>query len=125
MVADFVPARTSLAAGIIIKQHLLERNKYPVPQVDISSSIANVASGSTNIPFVQQNILFTGSIPMETITGSDGGTLPNLNGQTSSIILPGNYNTTVTQVWGGSTSGPLGVVPFTDSYQYEFFVWSI
>jgi hypothetical protein len=121
MVADFVPARTSLAAGIIIKQHLLERNKYPVPQADISSSIANVASGSTNIPFIQQNILFTGSIPMETITGSDGGTLPNLNGQTSSIILPGNYNTTVTQVWGGSNSGPLGVVPFTDSYQYEFF----
>jgi hypothetical protein len=121
MVADWVPARTDLAAGIIIKQHLLERNKYPVPQVDISSSIANVASGSTNIPFYQQNILFTGSVPMETITGSNGGTLPNLNGQTSSIILPSNYNTTVTQVWNGSNSGPLGVVPFTDSYQYEFF----
>ena len=121
MVADWVPARTNLAAGIIIKQHLLERNKYPVPQVDISSSIANVASGSTNIPFYQQNILFTGSIPIETITGSDGGTLPNLGGQTSSIILPGNYNTTVTQVWSGSNSGPLGIVPFTDPYQYEFF----
>jgi hypothetical protein len=121
MVADWVPARTNLAAGIIIKQHLLERNKYPVPQVDISSSIANVASGSTNIPFYQQNILFTGSIPMETITGSDGGTLPNLGGQTSSIILPGNYNATVTQVWSGSNSGPLGIVPFTDPYQYEFF----
>ena len=121
MIADWVPARTNLASGIIIKQHLLERNKYPVPQVDISSSIANVASGSTNVPFYQQNILFTGSVPMETITGSNGGTLPNMNGQTSSIILPGNYNTTVTQVWNGSNSGPLGVVPFTDSYQYEFF----
>jgi hypothetical protein len=121
MLADWVPARTDLASGIIIKQHLLERNKYPVPQASISTSIANVASASTNIPFYQQNILFTGSIPMETITGSDGGTLPDLNGQTSSIILPGNYNTTVTQVWNGSNSGPLGVVPFTDSYQYEFF----
>jgi len=121
MIADWVPARTSLAAGIIIKQHLLERNKYPVPQADISSSIANIASGSTNVPFYQQNIISTGSIPMESVTGNDGGTLPNMNGQTSSIILPGNYNTTVTQVWTGSTNGPLGPVTFTDSYQYEFF----
>jgi hypothetical protein len=120
-VSDWVPARASLAAGIIIKQHLLERNKYPVPQAEISTSIANIASGSTNIPFYQENILFTGSIPMGTITGSNGGTLPDLNGQTSSIILPGNYNTTVTQVWSGSNSGPLGIVPFTDSYQTEFF----
>jgi hypothetical protein len=101
-VSDWVPARASLAAGIIIKQHLLERNKYPVPQAEISTSIANVASGSTNLPFYQENILFTGSIPLGTITGSDGGTLPNLNGQTSSVILPGNYNTTVTQVWDGT-----------------------
>jgi len=121
MIADWVPARTDLAAGIIIKQHLLERNKYPVPQVDISSSIANVASGSTNIPFYQQNILFTGSIPMETITGSDGGTLPNMNGQTSSVILPSAYNTTVTQVWGGINEGPLGPVSFTNSTQQEFY----
>jgi hypothetical protein len=110
-VADWVPARASLASGIIIKQHLLERNKYPVPQTEISTSIANVASGSTNIPFYQENILFTGSVPMGTITGSDGGTLPNMNGQTSSVILPGNYNTTVTQVWNGNNIGPLGIVP--------------
>jgi hypothetical protein len=29
MIKDFVPARTSLASGVVIKQHLLERNKYP------------------------------------------------------------------------------------------------
>jgi hypothetical protein len=120
-VADWIPARASLASGIIIKQHLLERNKYPVPQAEISTSIANVASGSTNIPFYQENILFTGSIPMGTITGSNGGTLPDLNGQTSSVILPGNYNTTVTQVWNGINIGPLGPVSFVDSYQTEFF----
>jgi hypothetical protein len=121
MIADWVPARTSLAAGIIIKQHLLERNKYPVPQANISTSIANIASGSTNIPFYQENILFTGSIPVGTITGSNGGTLPDLNGQTSSVILPSNYNTTVTQVWNGTNVGPLGPVSFVDSYQTEFF----
>ena len=32
MIKDFVPARTSLASGVVIKQHLLERNKYPQPQ---------------------------------------------------------------------------------------------
>jgi hypothetical protein len=44
MIKDFVPARTSLAAGIVIKQNLLERNKYPQPQVswedlDISGTL--------------------------------------------------------------------------------------
>jgi hypothetical protein len=34
MIKDFVPARTSLASGVVIKQHLLERNKYPQPQVE-------------------------------------------------------------------------------------------
>jgi len=121
MIADWVPARTDLASGIVIKQTILERNKYPVPQANISTSLANVGSGATNIPYVQENILFTGSIPSETIVGNDGGALPDLGGQTSSVILPDNYNFTVTQVWTGSTMGPLGPVTFTDSYQYEFF----
>jgi hypothetical protein len=121
MIADWVPARTDLASGIVIKQTILERNKYPVPQANISTSLANVGSGATNIPYVQENILFTGSIPMESVTGSDGGTLPDLGGQTSSVILYDNYNLAVTQSWTGSTMGPLGPVTFTDSYQYEFF----
>lgn len=121
MIADWVPARTDLASGIVIKQTILERNKYPVPQANISTSLANVGSGATNIPYLQENILFTGSIPMEYITGSDGGALPNLGGQTSSVILYDNYNLAVTQSWTGSTMGPLGPVVFTDSYQYEFF----
>ena len=44
MIKDFVPARTSLASGIVIKQHLLERNRYRVPsasfsELDISGSV--------------------------------------------------------------------------------------
>jgi hypothetical protein len=46
MIKDFVPARTSLASGIVIKQHLLERNKYPQPQVNNYSTIAYYTSGS-------------------------------------------------------------------------------
>ena len=46
MIADWTPARTDLASGIVIKQTTLERNKYPVPQPNITSSIAWVESGS-------------------------------------------------------------------------------
>jgi len=54
MIQDFVPARSSLASGIIIKQTLLERNKYPLPQVTTNSEIAFVGSPinkTINIPY--------------------------------------------------------------------------
>ena len=57
MIKDWTPARTSLATGVVIKQHLLERNKYPVPQVSFSQSE------------------YTASIDMYTITGSNAGGL--------------------------------------------------
>jgi hypothetical protein len=44
MVEDYVPARSSLSAGVVIKQHILERNKYPVPQVNTTSSLAIVGN---------------------------------------------------------------------------------
>jgi hypothetical protein len=63
MIKDFVPARTSLASGIVIKQHILERNRYPEPQVDNYSTIAYTTSGSqNNIPFTFQNIIVSGTL---------------------------------------------------------------
>jgi hypothetical protein len=53
MIQDFIPARTSAATGIVIKQTVLERNKYPVPQPNITSSIAAV--GSNNLLFIPGN----------------------------------------------------------------------
>ncbi len=59
MIKDFIPARTSLASGLVIKQHLLERDKYPHPQMsyteeDLSGCIKthhiwNTASQETEI----------------------------------------------------------------------------
>ena len=59
MIKDFIPARTSLASGLVVKQHLLERNKYPQPQVTQSlelltgsiksNRIWNTASQATEI----------------------------------------------------------------------------
>jgi hypothetical protein len=94
LLQDFTPARTSLASGIIIKNTLLDRNRYRTPQVSPSSSIAFVGSGSTNIPYVVEDQTITGSITVGTITGSSGDSLPDdyylaLN-PTSSNILFGN-----------------------------------
>jgi hypothetical protein len=52
MIKDFVPARTSLASGIVIKQTLLERNKYPQPQVNTYSNIANVGVDNLSSAFL-------------------------------------------------------------------------
>ena len=48
MIKDFTPARTSLATGIVIKQTLLERNRYPLPQVNINTTQTFVGSPTTN-----------------------------------------------------------------------------
>jgi hypothetical protein len=118
MLKDWVPARTSLAAGVVIKQHLLERNKYPVPQVD---TYTTTSFQMQNQPFVFQNIEITGSpIQMYTITGSNGGSMPDLEGEVSGSG-PGFNISPITQSWTGSTPSLLGSVGFTETYQYEFY----
>ena len=118
MLQDFVPARTALAAGVVIKQHLLERNKYPVPQLN---TLTTTSYQQLNDEFVFQNIEVTGSpIQMYTITGSNGGSMPELNGEISGSG-PGFKISPITQSWTGSTPSLLGAVPFTDQTQEEFF----
>ena len=41
-IKDFIPAKVSAATGISIKQHLLERQKYPEPQHLILNPIIQV-----------------------------------------------------------------------------------
>jgi hypothetical protein len=101
MFADFVPARTSLASGIIIKQTLLERNRYRTPQVSPSASIAFIGSGSSSVgtPYTVEDQLITGSITVGNIIGTDGGSLPN---DYYLALKPSNYN-----------------IPFGDSITYQ------
>jgi len=117
MLQDFIPARSDLAAGIVVKQHVLERNKYPVPQVTLTASLANIASGSTNIPYIVQDQTITASILVGHITGSNGGTMPDLFGQTQSF----NYFVNITQSWSGSNLTPAGYVGYIHDSQDEFF----
>ena len=59
MIKDFTPARTSLASGVVIKQHLLERNRQRPAQVTSSNATLeglvvnlpkNYSSGSSDYP---------------------------------------------------------------------------
>tara|TARA_R110002020_G_scaffold26793_2_gene86627 strand:- start:2479 stop:6156 length:3678 start_codon:yes stop_codon:yes gene_type:complete len=95
MIKDFVPARTSLASGIVIKQHLLERNKYPQPQLSF------------------ENKIYTGSIDMVEISGSTGGTFNEFNGI--------NNRFGITQSWSETVPTLSGSVVKTYSNQDEFY----
>ena len=120
MLVDFTPARTGLAAGIIIKNTLLDRNRYRTPQVSTSASLANIGSGSTNIPYIVEDQTITGSIEAGNIEGGNGGSFPNLLGLTSSLFTySGSVN--IDQVWSGSTPSLSGSIPFTESAQLEFY----
>jgi hypothetical protein len=108
MVKDFVPARTGLASGIVVKQHILERQKYPTPQPTPTTTLAiSHTTGSTSGPSYQQipetrkDLTITGSIgstpalldgaryyeastdfesnPIVTVEGGAGGSVNNLN----------------------------------------------
>lgn len=92
-IKDFVPARANLSTGIIVKSHILERNKYarhePSASIDqISQSIdmltlsaepGNIFSGSnTNWNHIETtvlgNVAVSSSQNVEKLTGEFGGT---------------------------------------------------
>jgi hypothetical protein len=125
MLQDFIPARSSLAAGIVIKNTLLDRNRYPVPQVSPSNSIAFVGSDVSNsgplgTPYIVEDMTITGSIAIGTTEGNSGGTYPDLLGQTSSLYTYTNV-VNITQSWNGATPSVSGAVPFIQSSQTEFY----
>jgi hypothetical protein len=136
MIKDFVPARTSLASGIVIKQHLLERNRYPQPQVDPYSTIAYTTSGSTNnTPLTYQDISISGTLKPQW-NDYNPGTVENFNGGTAgSFEIFNGINTSpygaegdgpdnifgITQSWSETYSTPLGLTTVVHDSQEEFY----
>jgi hypothetical protein len=136
MIKDFVPARTSLASGVVIKQTLLERNKYPQPQTNINSTIAYASSGSqNNIPLVFQDISVSGTVApqwndyqpgtIENFSGGTGGSFEPFNGINTSPYGPngtGPQNIfSITQSWTEGVVTPLGIANTIHSTQDEFY----
>ena len=70
LIKDFVPARTNLRSGVVVKQHLLERNKYPQPQTS------------------WEDVTYSGSIDTAFFSGSTGGTFNEFNVLTSTQNYP-------------------------------------
>jgi len=109
MIKDFVPSRTGLASGIVVKQHILERQKYPTPQAEWTRPEYTGSIGSTPALFSGSRYYEAStdfeSFPIVIPSGSDGGT-----------FLPGY----VTQSWDGINVTPLGDVPFTQNNKEEF-----
>jgi len=103
MLQDWVPARTSLAAGVVVKQHVLERNKYPLPQLTQSqyyytgsiSHLTVVQDGMTT-PISSTDFE---SYPLEETSGGSGGSLESselLVYSTSSFSLVNSVTETFT-----------------------------
>jgi hypothetical protein len=135
MIKDFVPARTSLASGIVIKQHILERNKYPQPKVNNHSTIAHYKSNPYNTPIIVQDISVSGTVApqwnnyepgtIENFSGGTGGTFEQFNGVNTSPYGPNGIGPEniyfITQSWAETINTTLGQVITIHDAQDEFY----
>jgi len=122
MIKDFVPVRTSLASGIVVKQTLLERQKYPVPQAEYTTPL--YTGSIKSVPYLldyeraYSSSTDFESFPIVTTTGSNGGSMPPLGtgGPITSITLTdggSGYNSSVSYivtVTGGEGQGAAATV---------------
>ncbi len=108
MVKDFTPAKSNLAAGVVIKQHLLERNKQRPALV--TSSLHD----------------YTASITSGFSEGGTGGVFDSINGLGTNPYWQAsgskNYlSPQLTQSWEYFVPTPLGSLVVTQSSQDEFY----
>ena len=100
MIKDYIPARTSLASGVIIKQHLLERNRQRPAQVtssfeQYSGSIKPAPKDYNTGSFDQPQYASSGSAIYK-FTGGPGGSFNRFNGLSTYNLnilrVSGSYN---------------------------------
>jgi hypothetical protein len=121
MIKDFVPARTSLASGVVIKQTLLERNKYPQPQTNINSTIAYYSSGSrNNLPLIFQNLEVSGTVAPQW-NDYQPGTVENFSGGAGGTMNVFNVVTNISQSWYETIPTVSGSVIVLHNAQDEFY----
>ena len=102
MIKDFVPARTSLASGIVIKQHYLERNRYPEPQTS------------------WEDLDLEGTVQPQW-NDYNPGTVENFGGGTGGSFETYNYLANTSQSWNETFTTPSGSVTVVHSSQDEFY----
>lgn len=109
IIKDFTPARAGLATGVIVKQHILERNRYRVPQVDWEDQQYTGSVGSLSTGYA------TGS-KVYTFTGGTGGSLPTLT-----TITGSGLDSTISQSWSETVLTPLGSNTIIHDNLEEFY----
>ena len=121
MIKDFTPARTDLASGIVIKQHMLERNRYKLPpayaeQPEYTGSVQSQAKGY----YSGYSSSLTYPSPIELFSGGTGGTMFDL---TSSYEFRNSRNPIVglIQSWSESIVTPSGSTIVIHNTLDEFF----
>jgi len=116
MIKDFVPARTSLASGIVIKQHLLERNRYKNVLVDTNTTTAKYGrSGSIhwNEPLTFKNIAVSGTVKPQW-NNFEAGAIVNTSGEAAGSVI--KFNSIDTTPYGPNGTGPENIFNVTQSW---------
>jgi len=116
-IKSYVPARTSVSTGIVIKPHLLERNKYQEPSVNINSQVAIISSNNAFESYNLQNLEITSSIEVGTFTGGTGGVMEPYNYSGS----PNFDQINITQSWINSFDTLVGLQSIIENTQEEFY----
>jgi len=119
MIKDFVPARANLSTGIIVKPHILERNKYArheptLATLDYSQSIDTAFITASDAPVLQYSTAYTSSVEtvlgpveidnsygFEKYTGDFGGTTI----QATTDYFPQVETSNMTSYWTSSVQG--------------------
>jgi hypothetical protein len=129
MIKDFTPARTSLSSGVVVKQHILERNR--VSPTLVTSSLEQVSGSikpqsrnyNTGSGDVGQYEYISGS-SIYRFNGGTGGSFERFNGlefspSASAYGLSNRFN--ITQSYSESKTGKLGQENITVFDQKEFY----
>ena len=129
MIKDFTPARTSLSSGVVIKQHLLERNRQRPAQV--TSSFHNYSGSVKNLP--KDYSLGSNDYPQYSDSGSaiykfsggTGGGFEPFNGlqtyPSGTLNLGPDNRYFLTQSWNEAWESISGSAPIDRTDQREFY----
>lgn len=132
-IKDYVPARASVSSAIIIKPHILERNKYARHEptyvtLDFSQSIDTAFISASDAPALTYSTAYTQSVEgilgpvevnnsygLEKYTGEFGGTII----QAAANDFPQIENSNITAPW---TSSILGGIETYTTYSINYLL---
>ena len=98
MIEDFTPARTTLSSGVVIKQNLLERNRYAPPSASYTDE---TLSGSIK-PFSRDYNTGSKDYPQDNLIS--GSSIYTYQGGTGGVFEPFNNLYAAPVYYSGSTS---------------------